>query len=209
QVVDDKISAVHGSGAIVRLAGANRYMTNLLVLNEAGVEGQDMLVASGTGFADALSASAAKRPILLVGGALTTEQKSYLDVNSGSLTGEYYIIGGPGAVSQNVETQVAKYGKTIRLAGGNRYATSIAVAEQFFPESVDTVVIANGKNFPDGLSGGPIAAAYDAPLILVIDSNYGHAASFFAKRNAFHLSIMGGTGVIAEQTAIKIVAGTE
>ena len=100
------------------------------------------------------------------------------------------------------------YGTVKRLKGNNRYATSVAVAEEFFPGNVSTIVIANGTNFPDGLSGGPVAAAYDAPLILVVNATYEHATKFFADKESFRLIIMGGTGVIADNTAEKIIGGT-
>ena len=202
--VDENIIAVHGDEAILRLAGSNRYATNILVLNEAGVDGEDLLIASGTGFADALSASAAKRPILLVGASLSSDQIKYLSDNAGKLTGKYYVIGGKGAVSLEIENVIGGYGTVERLSGNDRYATSIAVADEFFPGNVSTVVIANGMNFPDGLSGGPIAAAYDAPLVLLVDSTADHAKKLFKDKGAFRLIIMGGNGVISDGTAEMI-----
>lgn len=202
--VDEKIIAANGAGSVVRLAGKNRYITNILVLDEAGVEGEDLLVASGSGFADALSASAAKKPIFLVGASLSEEQVTYLNSHAASLSSSYYVIGGNGAVSQEIESTLDDYGSVKRLKGSNRYATSVAVADEFFPGNVDTVVIANGMNFPDGLSGGPVAAEYDAPLILVTDKDYSHAVQQFAQKNAFHLVIMGGKGVISDYTASMI-----
>lgn len=202
--VDNKITAVNGNDSVIRLAGKNRYLTNILVLDEAGVEGEDLLVASGSGFADALSASAAKRPIFLVGTTLSEDQMMYLNSHATDLSGKYYVIGGNGAVSQDIEGTLKNYGTIKRLKGSNRYATSIAVADEFFPGNVDTVVTANGMNFPDGLSGGPVAAAYDAPLILVTDKDYSHAVQQFAQKGAFQLVIMGGTGVISDDTVVKI-----
>lgn len=204
EAVDRKIN-----GTVKRLAGSNRYGTNIAVLDEAGVAGEDLLIASGTGFADALSASAAKRPIFLVGTALTADQKSYLEKNAGTMSGKIYIVGGTGAVSQGIEDIVKGYGSIKRLAGSNRYSTSIAVAEALFADKLDNVVIANGKNFPDGLSGGPIAVEYEAPLILVVDGVSEHAEKYFAEENASRLVIMGGTGVISDATAGKIAGGTE
>lgn len=202
--VDENIIAIHGDEAILRLAGSDRYATNILVLNEAGVDGEDMLIASGTGFADALSASAAKRPILLVGASLSSDQIKYLSDNAGKLTGKYYVIGGKAAVSLEIENAIGGYGTVKRLSGSNRYATSIAVADEFFPGNVSTVVIANGMNFPDGLSGGPIAAAYDAPLVLLVDNTADHAKKLFKDKGAFRLIIMGGKGVISDGTAEMI-----
>ena len=202
--VDSYIIAGSGNDTVVRLAGKDRFTTNIMVLNEAGVEGEDLLVASGSGFADALSASAAKKPILLVGKSLSDNQTIYLNSHVTSLSGKYYVIGGPGAVAQDIENALTQYGTVKRLQGNDRFATSIAVAEEFFPGNVDTVVVAFGTNFPDGLSGGPIAAAYDAPLILVTDKVYAHAVTQFAQKNAFQLVVMGGTGVISDATAEKI-----
>ncbi|MBQ8858126.1 MAG: cell wall-binding repeat-containing protein, partial [Lachnospiraceae bacterium] len=63
---------------VVRLSGKSRYETNLAILNEAGIEGDELIVATGKTFADSLSASAAKLPILLVkpGTALSDEAKA-------------------------------------------------------------------------------------------------------------------------------------
>ena len=52
---------------VKRLGGANRFETNLLILEEAGVPaGSQILVCTSSNFADSLSASATGKPILLV-----------------------------------------------------------------------------------------------------------------------------------------------
>jgi putative cell wall-binding protein/GH18 family chitinase len=52
-----------------------------------------------------------------------------------------------------------------RLSDNNRVLTAIAIAKAGW-ETADTVVLASGANFADALSGGPLAAALDAPLLL-------------------------------------------
>ena len=206
-----KVYIVGGEGAVLpavdsaltvdhkRLAGSNRYKTNLAVLDEAGLAGKDMLVASGKGYADALSSSAAGKPILLVADALTPEQKTFLSSNSENYGSKFYIIGGTGAVSEAVESGLAEYrASPVRLAGNNRYDTSRLVAETFFTGEYDTMVIASGKGFPDGLSGGPVAAAYGAPLLLVADGATGHAGKIFDAKGLSRLVVMGGTGAVSE-----------
>ena len=59
------VEAIDGYEA-ERLFGDSRYDTNLAILEEAGVTGDSVIVATGKTFADSLSASAAKLPILLV-----------------------------------------------------------------------------------------------------------------------------------------------
>ena len=52
-----------------------------------------------------------------------------------------------------------------RLGGLDRYETAIQVVEQNF-DTADTVVIATGERFPDGLSASALCGVYDAPLLL-------------------------------------------
>ena len=57
-------------------------------------------------------------------------------------------------------------GSVTRLAGSDRYATSVQVSRSAYGSS-DSVFIATGTNFPDGLAGGPVAALLPGPLLLV------------------------------------------
>ena len=59
---------------IVRLGGKTRYETNIKILKAAGVKAEDILICTGSGYADSLSASAVGKPILLVGDTLTDTQ---------------------------------------------------------------------------------------------------------------------------------------
>ncbi|MEP6855089.1 MAG: cell wall-binding repeat-containing protein [Pedococcus sp.] len=56
---------------------------------------------------------------------------------------------------------------TARLAGANRYATSVAISKANFAAPQEVVVVASGLNFPDALGAGPFAALVEAPLLLV------------------------------------------
>ena len=52
-----------------------------------------------------------------------------------------------------------------RLAGADRYETAVEVSAERFA-SADTVVIATGRVFADGLAASGLAGAYNAPLLL-------------------------------------------
>ena len=156
--MDKKLSGYN----VKRLAGKDRYATNLAILKEAGVTNEDIIVATGTHFADSLSASATGRPLLLVGKTLNKDQKEFLESLSGN---KLYIAGGEAAVNANVEKELKAYGTVKRLAGASRYQTSVLVAETFF-KNPTSAVVALGTNFPDGLSGGALAYQLSAPLLL-------------------------------------------
>lgn len=58
--------------------------------------------------------------------------------------------------------------RSLRLAGSNRYQTSVAASRDAFADGSDTVVIASGADFPDALAASGLAGAYDAPVLLTM-----------------------------------------
>ena len=185
---------------VVRLFGDSRYDTNLAILTEAGVAGDSIIVATGKTFADSLSASAAKLPILLVkpNAALNDAQKEILAGMK-----NIYIVGGEGAVSEAYAEELAAFGEVTRVYGQSRYDTSVEIAKTFF-EDVDAAVVASGKNFPDGLCGGPLAAAMNAPLVLTINGKTTAAADYVAEKEIKSGYVLGGDGALFEETVVEI-----
>ncbi|MBQ8858036.1 MAG: glycoside hydrolase N-terminal domain-containing protein [Lachnospiraceae bacterium] len=201
--VPASVEAIDGYD-VVRLSGKSRYETNIVILEEAGITGDEIIVATGKTFADSLSASAAKLPILLVkpGTSLNEEQHAIAETARG---GKIYIIGGEGAVSADVAAELAAYGEVVRVSGKTRYETSVAVANTFFAD-VEEAVAANGKNFPDGLCGGPLAAAMDAPLILTADGKTDAAVDYMAENAIASGFVLGGTGALADESVVDVFA---
>lgn len=187
---------------VKRLGGKDRFETNIKILKEAGVTNEDILVCSGMDFADSLSASAVGKPILLVDKQLSSTQKTYLRSLSSK---NYYIIGGTGAVVPAVEKQVKTFGKTRRISGANRYATSVAVAREFFGTNSEGIVLAYGLNFPDGLAGGPLAMSFNVPLILATSSNTSDAAAYMKNVETKAAMVLGGSALISDEAINKIL----
>ena len=196
--------ALISSGVSVkRLAGANRFDTNLAILAEAGVENEEILVCTGTNFADSLSASATGKPILLVyneSGKLTEEQAKYLAQLDGCT---FTVIGGEAAVSVDLENAVAAYGTTKRIAGENRFQTSVAIAETYM-SNPENVVLAYAGNYPDGLCGGVLAHAMQAPLVLTMTGYESDACAYVNAVKAKTGVILGGSGLISDNSIVNI-----
>ncbi len=183
----------------VRLAGANRFGTNLAILKEAGVSGQDVLICTGKNYADSLSASSVGKPIMLIGDSISTDQINFLRTNRSS--GRYYLIGGTFAVPDSVGNQLRGIGGTVqRVAGNNRYGTSLEVAKKFFAGSRNYVVCVYAMNYPDGLSGGPIAVQYNSPVLLVSKDSSKDAREYAKSVGARHIVAVGGAGIIPDNT---------
>ncbi|MBE6124981.1 MAG: cell wall-binding repeat-containing protein [Erysipelotrichaceae bacterium] len=194
-----------------RLEGSNRYKTNLEILKQGYLDAAEILVATGKNFADALSASATGLPLLLVGDKLEDYQKDFLKkIQSPTFT----IIGGKNAVSEQVEKDLAKYGTVEkRLAGDNRYETSSFIAYQYFSplnhdNQPDFAVLATGANFPDGLSGGPLAwSVGNSPLLLIDPTG---AKDMYARGYGADIAleqgyILGGENAVPDKEAVKIL----
>ena len=203
-VVPDSVGKGISGITIKRLGGATRYDTNLLILQEAGVGNKDIIVCTGLNFADSLSASATGLPILLVKDGLYDSQKEFLKNNGGN----FIIVGGTNAVNTTVEKQLASYGSVKRLAGSTRYDTSVLVAKEFF-QSPTSAVLAYAKNFPDGLSGGPLAYTLNAPLILTDNSKPTAAVTYATGAGIRSGYVLGGTGLISDKVVKNIFSMAE
>ncbi len=204
RVLPEEIKTLLGSDYDVkRIEGADRFLTNLAVLKEANVNNEEIMVCSGLGYADALSAAATGRPVLLVDDALTAEQKAFLGVINPA---KFYIVGGKKAVNYNVQASLSAMKNTERIAGADRFDTAVQVAKKFFDMKLSTVVIANGNGFADGIVAGVTAMANKAPLLLVDSDNLKGVADFVKEAGAKRSIVMGGARSVSDQ-AVKVLMG--
>lgn len=94
---------------------------------------------------------------------------------------------------------------TERLAGDDRYETSVEISQHSFPTTADTVFIATGSGFADALSAAPAAAIEDAPLLLTRPG--GLPSSVRAELSRLQPSeviIVGGTSAVSSSVATTI-----
>lgn len=167
------------SSNIKRLYGKNRYETSISIAGEVGIKDK-IVIVYGKNYADALSiasiAAIKGMPIILTDkDSLPESINTYLTSNKGKITGAY-IVGGQGAVSENVKGNVDKLiGITSkRLSGTTRYETNINALKEFENDNdiqFNTIYLAvgqgpKGNEFADALSGAALAAMKNAPLIL-------------------------------------------
>ena len=203
-VLPEQIKTILGSDYDVkRLEGEDRFLTNLAVLKEANVNNEEVMICSGLGYADALSAAATGKPVMLVGKALTKEQKAYL---AGINPAKFYIVGGSDVVSDRVKAELETMRSVVRISGEDRYETALNVAKKFFDMTSSTVVIATGDGFADGLVGSVTAIANNAPLLLANRNNIKGVAEFVKETGAKRSIVMGGADVISNE-AVKVMMG--
>lgn len=103
-------------------------------------------------------------------------------------------------MNQLVETSSTRNTTVDRISGQNREAVSVNVSQRGWNSS-NTVVIANGYQFTDALSGTPLAAHYGAPMLLVNDRSISNATLNEINRlGAQNVIVLGGPASVPEQT---------
>lgn len=167
-----------------RIAGTDRITTAIKISQagypstKAGAQLADgVVLASAANFPDAVVAgplSAMTSYPLLLTGPKSLDSRTLAEMKRlmpNRAAGFVYVIGGTGAISQNVINQLGAAGfpGTV-VAGKDRFQTSVAVAEEIdawgFGVPRHSVFLADGRLFPDALSAGPAAAQYFAPVLL-------------------------------------------
>ena len=88
----------------------------------------------------------------------------------------------------------------IRLAGGSRVDTSVAITSEGWSYKTDTVILANAYNFADALAGGPLSYALDAPIILTANGSTleQDVLNHIRDLGATKVIILGGTFAVGE-----------
>lgn len=91
-----------------------------------------------------------------------------------------------------------------RISGNDRYQTAIAVSQDGWKSS-DTVILANGQDFPDALCASPLARKYKAPILLTPSTSLDpRVESEIQRLGAKKIIIVGGSGVVSSTTESKL-----
>lgn len=192
---------------VTRIAGADRFATAVALSQYRWADGAGprVYIVNGLDFPDALSAGAlaARGGVLLPVTptsipAVVQAELTRLDPSS------ILIIGGTGAVSNAVRTQLAGYvdNSTLvdRVGGADRYDTSRQIAAGAFDSANPEIFIATGATFPDALSAVPAAGVTGGVVLLVngsatsLDSA---TTSLIDGLNPDSIHVIGGTGVVS------------
>ena len=169
---DELAGALEDRGLEVeRVSGPNRYATAVAIAQRVGSASGELFLASGEVFADALSAGgiagASGAPLLLTSqSGLSPETAAALGPST-----RVTVVGGEAAISAAVLNDVdARAGDVRRVAGADRYATSVAMARDALARGISPRVtwVATGNDFPDGLVAGA-AAGRDRALLVLVD----------------------------------------
>lgn len=215
-ISDAVAAALQADGfTINRVAGINRYDTATKIADQIATASGSLttvLIANGNDFHDGLVAGAAALvaanpgglsaaggnggAVLLTNGeTMAPETMSWLDAHGGITR---YAVGAVAAKAAPA---------AVAVAGGDYADTSRKVAEQFFT-SPAAVAFASSANFPDALTGGAHAAAFDAPLLFTDPGALPQTIGTYLAglKSAITIGFLyGGTAAISENVRTAVV----
>ena len=192
--------------AVMRIAGADRFETAFKAADEMketlGLDKfHTVILTYGYNFADALSGSylacVKSAPILLThtNDEKNAETVAYVKANLIE-GGTVYILGGPKAVPESVETMLEDY-NVIRLSGKDRYETNLRILEEATVVDGQTILVCTGNEFADSLS----ASATCQPILLVNKVLTDDQKAFLSELNTPFCIVGGVKAVSAELEA--------
>ena len=200
-----------------RLSGPDRFATAAAIATAATSRSDDVTVALGSDWPDAVSASSLAAlldgpPTLLVDRDRVPDAtvQAITDLQARRVT----IVGGTAVISGQVSAELRALGLEVtRLSGPDRYATSAAVAGTALERRAGEapVIVAAGSGFPDALAAGALAGRLGGVLVLAPNTRLadGQATGTFVSDNADSLDggvVVGGTGVISADVQQELQA---
>ncbi len=197
-LIPDKILKVLKDKGITveRISGKDRFETAIKLFNSKVTDRENIIIANGDNFADALSiapyAGIKGYGIILTNGK--TIDKSVLK-DAKNVT----IVGGTSSVSEELEKELKDMKLDVtRVKGSDRYETSLAIAKKFFGDA-KFAVVSNGQDFPDSLTGAVIGINKNAPMLLVKNNEINKdIVKFLEEKDLEEITIVGGSTSVGE-----------
>ena len=198
---------------VVPLGGADRFETSVNIAKQMvalGAPVSKVAVAYGWLNQDALSiaaiAAAQTEPILLTEkDTIPASIEAFLTANTSVKTTD--LIGGTAVISDAVKAQLPS---ATRLSGNTAYDTNLAVLKAFDKVlKYDHVFLANGETAIDALAGVPLAAKYNAGIVLT--NGTANDGTIYVKgkmTSAGIVTALGGTAVVPDAVRTGMVSTT-
>lgn len=97
-----------------------------------------------------------------------------------------------------------------RVAGGDRVATAVEVAQASFPKGAAVVVVASSAAFPDALAGATLAGLLDGPVLLTGQAGLDPlVAAEIERLGATHAVLLGGPVALSPKVADDLEAAVD
>lgn len=202
--VETKLVKKLGKGNTKRCYGSNRLQTAYKIYElgaKAGAWSPIAFIATANNFPDALSvgpiAFGTSSPIFLYDTANKRFDASSLKALKSGKFKMAIMLGSSSVLPESIRKDLGTLGSAsncFRIAGADRYKTSLAIAEFGIAlgvlgdgENAQYAALATGTNFPDALCGAALCGRIGAPLYLTHDSVGGRVGIYRSlARGVYH-----------------------
>lgn len=192
-----------GDGAVERWAGPTRVGTALVIAANAPMQHEAAYLAPAHEFGPALGAgphaAAGHSPLLLTPTA--TVDGRVIDALQ-DMRLERLVVAGTFPDDQIERLRNALPGTQIIVYAGTAHEVSRAMTNAH--GTTDRLYVATASSWPDALTGGPLAAANEASLLLVTDNVTDHDKHTMATVCPTHLTVFGGAAAVPNETADRL-----
>lgn len=200
---------------LARLSDTNRITTAVRISQESFGDGEAgaVVLARADEYADALAgtplATSVDGPLLITHSGRLAEEVGAEIRRVLPAGGTVHVLGGSAALAPAVEERLVALGyEVVRLAGGDRIATALAVADAL--GDVDDVLLTTAYDFPDALAAGAAAAARGATAVLLTTADQPHPAvdAYLAGHPSVRMWAVGGPAARAYPGATGVFGPT-
>ncbi|WP_101772958.1 leucine-rich repeat protein [Peptostreptococcus faecalis] len=191
---------------VERISGRDRYETSIKIAQKYNNDAKDIYIVNGENIVDGLSVSNLStkfgRPIILAKNSeISKEVIEYIFTNK---IQKAVIAGGENSVGKEVKGYLSKYCTVNRIAGKDRYETSLKVAIEAY-ENPSKIFVANGDNIIDSLVIGSVVSNESTPMILVNSKNYNDIKTWIDKSKISKIIFIGGENSISKDLEKKLL----
>ncbi|MDR3600531.1 MAG: N-acetylmuramoyl-L-alanine amidase [Desulfosporosinus sp.] len=182
--------------SVQRLAGNDRIDTSIAASNKGWTSADTVILDELNDYPDAIAATPLavnlNAPILLTTGTVL-DSRVISELQRLKAT-KVILLGGKGCLTSAIENNLDKLKISYeRVGGSDRYETSTLIALRI---KSDSVLVANGDNFPDALASASFAGIRQIPIILITKTLPDSVANYFKTQKPSHVIAVGGEAVV-------------
>lgn len=183
---------------IERISGQDRVETALSISQKGWTSADTVILCEYADFPDSIASTpfavSLNAPILLTQG--TSLDPRVIEEIKRLQPSKVVLLGGTGVLKPTIEEELGSFDFAIdveRIGGTNRYETSVLLAQRVPSE---TVILANGDDFPDALSAASFAGIKQIPIVLTSKKIPESVLNYLNEVQPNQIIVIGGEGVI-------------
>ncbi|MDQ7092370.1 N-acetylmuramoyl-L-alanine amidase [Desulfosporosinus sp. PR] len=182
-----------------RIAGQDCVETALKISQKGWDSAQTVILCQSSDYPDSIAATpyavSLDAPILLTGGE-TLDSRVVQELQR-LKPQKVILLGGTACLQPSLEKGLEQLSLNWERIGGiDRYETSVLLAKRL---TSDSLIVANGDNFPDALSAATYAGIKQIPIVLTSTTLPDSVLKYLNATQPKHITVVGGEVVVPSQ----------